>query len=128
MCSCGTTSLIFNITILSLLYIYPLTQAFKSIKENNPSRLYAYYFTIISLFFILESTILIPFVYLFDSICIYLYPTIKSLICLWLYYPEYRGALYIDDKISGLVDKFFPLINTKVSSIMESVLGFPHRS
>jgi len=127
-CNCGTISIIFNITVLTILYIYPLSEAFKKIKENNPSRLYAFYFSIVALFFFLESTILIPFVFLLDSICIYLYPSFKSLVFLWLYYPEYRGALYIDEKISTIFDKYFPLINSKVSPIMEGILGFPTRS
>jgi len=51
---------------------------------------------------------------------------LKILFHLWLYYPEYRGALLIEQKCGDLIDKIFLRINPLVGKLF-SFLGIENR-
>ena len=44
---------------------------------------------------------------------------------LWLYYPEYRGALLLDQKNGNLIDKIFLKLNPLVGKFF-SFVGVPN--
>lgn len=124
-CLC-LTSIVFNLIYIAITIGYPLTKAYESVKSNQPSRLYIAYFFILGVVFFLESTVLIPVKLLLDAICLVVYPSIKALVCLWLIHPDYRGALFIDQKAEPLVSKYINLLNSKIGSVT-GILGFPNR-
>ena len=50
----------------------------------------------------------------------------KTVFLLWLYYPEYRGALFIEQKTGDLIDKVFLKLNPLLGKIF-SCLGYENK-
>ena len=84
------------------------------------------YFLITGLCFVLEETILFPIIILLGKLSNKIYPVFKVIFHLWLYYPEYRGALLIEQKCGTLIDKIFMRTNPLVGKIF-SYLGIENR-
>ena len=124
-CLC-LTELLFKIAYVVVVIGYPASLAFKSIKDNQPSRLYISYFLTYGLLIILENTLLCPVKMIVDLICHSIFPTIKLLVCLWLIHPNYRGALFVDQKLTPIVSKYFSLVNEKAGKVF-GILGLPAR-
>ena len=105
---------------------YPGYKAVKSAKEGKSEKIWIIYFLLIGLLFLLENTLLFPIIFVLGKISKRIYPTLKLLFALWLYYPEYRGALLLDQKFG----KFIDIAYIKVSPIAGKVLskfGIPNR-
>lgn len=124
-CLC-LTELLFKIAYVVVVIGYPASLALKSIKDNQPSRLYISYFLTFGLLIILENTLLCPVKMIIDLVSTCLYPTIKLLVCLWLIHPNYRGALFVDQKLTPIVSKYFSLVNEKAGKVL-SIVGIPAR-
>ena len=111
---------------LFIIYGYPGYKVIQSAQQKDLQKLWIVYFFIIGLCSICEGTILFPLIFLLGKISHKIYPTLKILFYLWLYYPEYRGALLIDQKCGDLIDKIFLRTNPLVGKIF-SFLGIENR-
>ena len=103
-CGCCCISKLIQLTII---YGYPGYKVIKTAKEGKPEKLWIIYFLIIGLMSVLEGTLLFPIIFIFNKICRKLFPTLKVLFHLWLYYPEYRGALLLDQQFGKFIDLAF---------------------
>lgn len=122
-CICCLLSKLFNLTII---YGYPGYKVIKTAKEGKTEKIWIIYFLIIGLLSVLEGTILFPIIFILGKICKKIYPTFKILFHLWLYYPEYRGALLIDQLYGRFIDLAFLKINPIVGKLF-TILGIPNK-
>ena len=106
---------------------YPGYKAIKSAKEGKLEKIWIIYFLILGVLFLLENTLLFPIIFLFGKISKRIYPTLKLLFALWLYYPEYRGALLLDQQFGKFIDIAYLKVNPVAGKIL-SKLGIPDRS
>ena len=111
---------------LFLIYGYPAYKVFKTAKEGQPQKLWVIYFLIIGLFSIIEGTLLFPLIIILGKISKSIYPFLKVVFHLWLYYPEYRGALLLDQQFGKFIDKIFLVINPIVGNLLAKI-GIPKR-
>ena len=111
---------------LILIYGYPAYKVFQTTKEGNPQKLWIIYFLIIGLFSIIEGTVLFPLIFILGKISKKIYPFLKVVFHLWLYYPEYRGALLLDQKFGKFIDKIFLVINPIAGKLLNKI-GIPKR-
>ena len=104
--ACGSCLLskLFNLVII---YGYPGYKVMKTAKEDKPEKIWIIYFLIIGLLSVLEGTLLFPVIFVLGKISKSIYPTLKILFHLWLYYPEYRGALLLDQQFGRFIDLAF---------------------
>ena len=99
--------LLSKVLYLTIIYGYPAYKVVKATKENNLEKIWILYFLFLGLLSILEGTFLFPIIFIFNKICRKIYPTLKLLFHLWLYYPEYRGALLLDKQFGKFIDLAF---------------------
>ena len=118
--------LMFKLIQLTIIYGYPGYKVIKTSKEGKPEKLWIIYFLIIGLLSILESTVLFPIIFILSKIYRKIYPTIKILFHLWLYYPEYRGALFLDQKFGNFIDLAFLKANPLVGKLF-TLFGLQNR-
>ena len=111
---------------LFIIYCYPGYKVIQTAQKKDLQKLWVVYFLIIGLCSICEGTILFPFIFLLGKISGKIYPIFKVLFHLWLYYPEYRGALLIEQKCGDLIDKIFLRTNPLLGKIL-SYLGYENR-
>ena len=111
---------------LTIIYGYPGYKVIKTAKEGKPEKLWIIYFLIIGVLSVLEGTLLLPIIFVFGKICKKLYPTLRLLFHLWLYYPEYRGALLLDQKFGNFINLAFLKANPLAGKVI-SFLGIPDR-
>ena len=122
-CGCCILSKLIQLCII---YGYPGYKVIKTAQEKNLQKLWIIYFLIIGLFSILEGTILFPIIYILGKISRRIYPMMKTLFHLWLYYPEYRGALLLDQKFGNFINLAFLKANLLAGKVI-SFLGIPDR-
>ena len=111
---------------LVIIYGYPGYKVLKTAKEGKPEKIWVIYFLIIGLLSVLEGTLLFPIIFILGKICKKLFPTLKVLFHLWLYYPEYRGALLLDQKFGKFIDMVFFKTNPLLGKLL-TLLGLPNR-
>ena len=123
--ACGSCCLakLFQLTII---YGYPGYKVIKSYREEKPEKLWIIYFLIIGILSIFEGTILFPFIFIFNKICRRIFPTLKILFHLWLYYPEYRGALLLEQQFGKYIDIAFLKTNPIFGKFL-TLVGLPNR-
>ena len=117
---------IFKCLQLFITYGYPGYKVIKTAQQKDYQKLWIIYFFIIGLCSICEETILFPLIFALGKLSCKIYPTLKTAFLFWLYYPEYRGALLIEQKTGDLIDKVFLRINPLVGKIF-SFLGYENR-
>lgn len=122
-CGCGLLFKIFNLIII---YGYPGYKVMKTAPKEKQEKIWIVYFLIIGLLSVLEGTILFPIIFILGKISTKIYPTLKILFHLWLYYPEYRGALLLDQQFGHFIDLAFLKLNTLVGKLF-TILGVPMR-
>lgn len=88
----GGTKLLTNLTG----FVYPAYMSFKSIEGSSTisSTEWLIYWIVFSLFTILETTVLVPVVYLIPF-----YPMLKLGVICWLWYPTTRGAQTVYEQL-----------------------------
>ena len=123
--SCGCCILT-KLIQLCIIYGYPGYKVIRTAQEKNLQKLWIIYFLIIGLFSILEGTILFPIIYILGKVSRRIYPMMKTLFHLWLYYPEYRGALFLDQKFGNFINLAFLKANPLAGKVI-SFLGIPDR-
>ena len=111
---------------LTIIYGYPGYKVIKTAKEGKPEKLWIIYFLIIGVLSVLEGTLLLPIIFVFGKICKKLYPTLRLLFHLWLYYPEYRGALLLDQQFGKFIDLVFLKLNPLLGKLL-TLFGLPNR-
>ena len=111
---------------LILIYGYPAYKVLKTAKEGKLEKLWIIYFLIIGILSILEGTILFPIIFILGKISKRIYPFLKVFFHLWLYYPEYRGALLIDQLFGKFIDLAFLKTNPIGGKVLTK-LGIPNR-
>ena len=111
---------------IAVLLGYPGYKAVKSAKEGKLEKIWIIYFLLIGLLFLLENTLLFPIIFVLGKISKRIYPTLKLLFALWLYYPEYRGALLIDQKLGNFIDRAYLKVSPVAGKVL-SKFGIPDR-
>ena len=123
MACCCCLSKIFQ---LILIYGYPAYKVLKTSKDGKLEKLWVIYFLIIGVFSILEGTVLFPIIFILGKISKRIYPFLKVFFHLWLYYPEYRGALLIDQLFGKYIDLVF-LKTNPIGGKLLTKIGIPNR-
>ena len=123
--ACGSCC-ISKLIQLTIIYGYPGCKVIKTTKEGKPEKLWIIYFLIIGLMSVLEGTLLFPIIFIFNKICRKLFPTLKVLFHLWLYYPEYRGALLLDQILGKHIETAFLKINPLCGKFL-TILGVKNK-
>ncbi len=111
---------------LTIIYGYPGYKVIKSYREEKPEKLWIIYFLIIGILSIFEGTILFPIIFILNKICRRIFPTLKILFHLWLYYPEYRGALLLEQQFGKYIDIAFLKTNPIFGKFL-TLVGLPNR-
>ncbi len=118
--------LLFKLIYLTSIYGYPAYKVIKTSKEDKVEKIWIIYFLIVGVFSILEGTLLFPIIFILDKICKKIYITLKLLFHLWLYYPEYRGALLLDQQFGKFIDLAFLKTNPIFGKLL-TLVGLPIR-
>ena len=109
-----------------IMYCYPGYKVIQTAQKKDFQKIWVIYFFMLGLFSLFEKTILFPLIILLGKISRKIFPTLKVLFHLWLYYPEYRGALFLEQKLGGLLDKIFQRTNPLVGKLL-SYLGIKNK-
>ena len=118
--------LLFKLVYLTSIYGYPAYKVIQSKKDDKVEKIWIIYFLIVGVLSILEGTVLFPIIFILDKICKKIYLTLKLLFHLWLYYPEYRGALLLDQQFGKFIDLAF-LKATPILGTLLTLVGLPIR-
>ena len=118
--------LLFKLIYLTSIYGYPAYKVIKAQKEDKVEKIWIIYFLIVGVLSILEGTLLFPIIFILDKICKKIYLTLKLLFHLWLYYPEYRGALLLDQQFGKFIDSAFLKANPIFGKLL-TLVGLPIR-
>ena len=111
-CAC---SLYFNTLYFLAVYGYP----FYKVKQGEKDEVWPFYFFILGLFSCLECTILFPFKWLLGKICFCMFPFVKALFFLWLYHPNFKGALILNQKFGKYIDWAYEKLNPIISQFIQ---------
>ena len=122
-CSCCFFSKLLQ---LILIYGYPAYKVLKTYKEGKLEKLWVIYFLIIGILSILEGTLLFPIIFILGKISRRIYPFIKACFHLWLYLPNYRGALLLDQLYGKFIDLAFLKVNPIGGKVLTKI-GIPNR-
>ena len=117
-CACY---LLFQTTYFILVLGYPLKCLYELDKSGKTDKKWIYYFFLLILFYLCEFTVFWPIKYLLSKICFCMFPTLKALFSLWLYYPKQSGIDMIEGMIGKHVDTAFLKINPIIGSFMEKI-------
>lgn len=62
-----------------------------------------------------------------DLICTCVWPSIKCLVCLWMYHPTYRGVLFLHGLGKTHIEKYFGLASKAAGKYL-GFIGIPVRT
>ena len=113
-CAC---SLYFNVVYFLAMYGYPCYK----VKKGEQDKIWPIYFLILGIVSFLENTALYPLKWLLEKICFCMFPTIKALFFLWLYCPQYKGALLLDKLLGKYIDMAYEKLNPIVGKFVENL-------
>ena len=114
--------LLFQCSYFAIILGYPLLCLYKLDKEGKVDDKWIYYFFLLTILFIGEHTVLFPLKWLLGKIDFCMFPTVKALFALWLYYPkEKNGIELIMDLIGKYLDFAFIKINGIYGSFAEKI-------
>ena len=114
--------LLFQCSYFAIILGYPLLCLYKLDKEGKVDEKWIYYFFLLTILFIGELTVLFPLKWLLGKIDFCMFPTVKALFALWLYYPkEKNGIELIMDLIGKYLDSAFIKINGICGSFAEKI-------
>ena len=122
-CAC---CFLFKLIQIIVIFGYPGYKVIQAYQSKDLQKIWIIYFLIVGIYSICEKTVLFPFIIILGKIGRRIYPTIKTLFHLWLYIPEYRGALYINQYKGDLINKIFIRINPLIGRIF-SLVGIENR-
>ncbi len=110
-------SLYFNVLYFIAVYGYPCYQ----VKQGGKEKIWPLYFFILGIFTFLECTALYPLKWILEKICFCMFPSLKALFFLWLYYPKYKGALLLDQKFGHYIDMAYEKLNPIIGKFFQFV-------
>ena len=109
--------LLFQCSYFAIILGYPLLCLSKLHKEGNVDEKWIYYFFLLTILFIGELTVLFPLKWLLGKIDFCMFPTVKALFALWLYYPKEKNGIEL---IMDLIGKYLDLAFIKINGICGS--------
>ena len=112
-----TCYLLFQCSYFAIILGYPLLCLYKLDKEGKVDEKWIYYFFLLTILFIGELTVLFPLKWLLGKIDFCMFPTVKALFALWLYYPKEKNGIKL---IVGLIGKYLDLAFNKINGICGS--------
>ena len=110
-CACY---LLFQFTYFAIVIGYPLMRLYKLDKEGKKDEKWIYYFFFLTVLYLGEFTILFPLKWLLGKIDFCMFPTVKALFSLWLYYPCEKNGIKV---IENLIGKYLELAFVKANGI-----------
>jgi len=113
-CAC---SLYFNTVYFIIVYGYPAYQ----VKKGKQDKIWLLYFLFLGIFLFLENTFLFPIKWLLSKICFCMFPAVKALFFLWLYYPKNKGALLLEKLSEKYIDMAYEKVNPIIGKYLEKV-------
>ena len=116
-CACY---LLFQFTYFAIVLGYPLICLYKLDKGGKMEEKWIYYFLFLTVLYLGELTILFPLKWLLGKIDFCMFPTVKALFSLWLYYPCEKNGIKI---IESLVGNYLELAFVKVNGICGKFAG-----
>ena len=123
-CACY---LLFQATYFTIILGYPLKCLYDLDKAKKTEEKWIYYFFILMIIYIGELTLLFPIKYVLNKIDFCMFPTLKAIIALWLYYPyEKNGIKLIESSLGNKIELAFIKINGAVGKFAEKI-GIPNR-
>jgi uncharacterized membrane protein YesL len=90
---------------------------YKLDKEGKVDDKWIYYFFLLTILFIGELTVLFPLKWLLGKIDFCMFPTVKALFALWLYYPKEKNGIKL---IMNLIGKYLDIAFIKINGICGS--------
>ena len=117
-CACY---LLFQATYFTITLGYPLHSLYELGKLGKTDKKWIYYFFLLILFYLCEYTLLFPFKWILDKIDFCMFPTVKALFALWLYYSGTRGVDFIEAKAGPYLDKAFLKVNPFVGKHLKNI-------
>jgi len=117
-CACF---LLFQTTYLAIVIGYPLKCLYILDKENKTDKKWIYYFFIMTVFTILENTILFPIKWLLNKIDFCMFLTLKALLALLLYCPEANLIEKIEQIIGPHIDTAYLKLNPILGKHLEKI-------
>ena len=117
-CACY---LLFQATYFIIVLGYPLKSLYELDINGKTDKTWIYYFFLLTLFYLCEFTVLFPLRYILDKIDYCMFPTVKALFALWLYYPSTKGVDFIEQKAGPYLDKIFLKINPIIGKHLEKI-------
>ena len=109
--------LLFQCSYFAIILGYPLLCLYKLDKEGKVDEKWIYYFFLLTILFIGELTVLFPLKWLLGKIDFCMFPTVKALFALWLYYPKEKNGIEL---IMNLIGKYLDLAFIKINGICGS--------
>ena len=123
-CACY---LLFQATYFTIILGYPLKCLYDLDKAKKTEEKWIYYFFFLMIIYIGELTLLFPIKYVLNKIDFCMFPTLKAIIALWLYYPyEKNGIKLIESSLGNKIELAFIKINGAVGKFAEKI-GIPNR-
>ena len=123
-CACY---LLFQVTYFLAVLGNPLRALYYCDKEGKVDERWIYYFLILITIYIGEFTFLFPIKYLLGKIDFCMFPAIKAIFAIWLYYPKEKNGIKL---IENIIGKHLELAFIKANSIVgrfAEKIGIPNR-
>ena len=99
--------LLLKLTYFGTSIVFPAYKAFDAVNSARIERIWLNYFFLMGLHWILQTTLLYPFVLLCDLISPAVYPIITFLCVVWMVHPDYKGALLIEELLINYFEFIF---------------------
>ena len=118
-CACY---LLFQFTYFAIVIGYPLMCLYKADKAEKIEEKWIYYFFFLTVLYLGELTVLFPLKWLLSKIDFCMFPTVKALFSLWLYYPcDKNGIKIIENLIGGYLELAFVKVNGICGKFAEKI-------
>lgn len=119
--ACWLIRLSFNL----IMYGYPAYLIYTK-KAEKPEKKWILYFLIFGIFNLLEFTVLFIFKWIFNKICLALFPAIKAALLYWVYSDSFNGVGFIESKAGKYIDMAYTNVDKYVGKFLP-LLGYPKR-
>ena len=118
-CACY---LLFQFTYFAIVLGYPLMRLYQADKAGKIEEKWIYYFFFLTVLYLGELTVLFPLKWLLSKIDFCMFPTVKALFSLWLYYPcDKNGIKIIENLIGGYLELAFVKVNGICGKFAEKI-------
>ena len=118
-CACY---LLFQFTYFAIVLGYPLMCLYQADKAGKIEQKWIYYFFFLTVLSLGEITILFPLKWLLSKIDFCMFPTVKALFSLGLYYPcDKNGIKIIENLIGGYLELAFVKVNGICGKFAEKI-------